>query len=49
VRKIVLSEWRKKIRHWMLDFDARIDSTLFSTGKGSRELYERYSALAAWS
>src|SRR5436853_3013096 len=27
----------------MLDFDARIDSTLFSTGKGARELYERYS------
>src|SRR6202522_1580653 len=29
----------------MLDLDARIDSTLFSTGKGSRELYERDSAL----
>ena len=28
----------------MLDLDARIDSTLFSAGKGSRELYERYSA-----
>src|SRR5213595_2593075 len=27
----------------MLDLDARIDSTLFSTGKGARELYERYS------
>jgi penicillin-binding protein 1A len=27
----------------MLDFDARIDSTLFSSGKGVRELYERYS------
>src|SRR6266705_2091807 len=27
----------------MLDFDARIDSTLFSSGKGARELYERYS------
>src|ERR1700732_4402889 len=27
----------------MLDFDARIDSTLFSTGKGARELYERFS------
>ena len=43
MRKIVPTEWRKKIRHWMLDFDARIDSTLFSTGKGARELYERYS------
>src|ERR1044072_1105385 len=27
----------------MLDFDARIDSTLFSSGKGVRELYERFS------
>ncbi|HVX75865.1 MAG TPA: PBP1A family penicillin-binding protein [Bradyrhizobium sp.] len=28
----------------MLDLDARIDSGLFSSGKGLRELYERYSA-----
>src|SRR5438477_7830958 len=27
----------------MLDLDARIDSTLFSSGKGARELYERFS------
>src|SRR5947209_17345586 len=27
----------------MLDFDARIDSTIFSAGKGARELFERYS------
>jgi penicillin-binding protein 1A len=27
----------------MLDFDARIDSTLFSTAVGARELYERFS------
>ncbi len=27
----------------MLDFDARIDSTLFSSAKGARELYERFS------
>src|SRR6187397_2161501 len=27
----------------MLDLDARIDSTLFSSGKGLRELYERFS------
>jgi penicillin-binding protein 1A len=27
----------------MLDVDARIDSGLFSSGKGARELYERYS------
>lgn len=27
----------------MLDLDARIDSTLFSSGRGTRELYERFS------
>src|SRR5476651_751380 len=27
----------------MLDLDARVDSTLFSSAKGLRELYERYS------
>src|SRR5437899_1167306 len=27
----------------MLDFDARIDSTLFSPAKGARDLYERFS------
>ncbi|SDS58959.1 transglycosylase domain-containing protein [Bradyrhizobium canariense] len=43
MRKIVPSQWRRKIQHWMLDLDARIDSTLFSSGKGLRELYERYS------
>ena len=43
MRKIVPTEWKKKIRLFMLDLDARIDSTLFSSGKGARELYERYS------
>jgi penicillin-binding protein 1A len=43
VRKIVPAEWKKKFRHFMLDFDARIDSTLFSSAVGARELYERYS------
>src|SRR5947209_2212759 len=36
-------QWKQKIRLLMLDLDARIDSTLFSSGKGLRELYERYS------
>ncbi|MBV9460978.1 MAG: PBP1A family penicillin-binding protein [Bradyrhizobium sp.] len=36
--------WKTKVRHFFLDLDARIDSTLFSSGKGARELYERYSA-----
>ena len=43
MRQIVPPEWNRKIRHWLLDFDARIDSTLFSSGKGARELYERFS------
>jgi penicillin-binding protein 1A len=30
-------------RRFLLDLDARIDSTLFSSGSGARELYERYS------
>jgi penicillin-binding protein 1A len=43
VRKIVPSEWKKRFRHFLLDLDARIDSTLFSSAVGLRELYERYS------
>src|SRR3981189_1519932 len=35
--------WKQKLQHILLDLDARIDSTLFSSGKGARELYERYS------
>ena len=31
-------------RRFLLDLDARIDSTLFSSGAGARELYERFSA-----
>ncbi len=41
--QIVPTEWKKKIRHWLLDLDARIDSTLFSSAVGARELYERFS------
>src|SRR3978361_41816 len=43
VREILPPQWKQKIRHWLLDVDARIDSTLFSAGKGTRELYERFS------
>ncbi|HEY8334701.1 MAG TPA: PBP1A family penicillin-binding protein [Tardiphaga sp.] len=43
MRQIVPSAWKKKLRHFLLDFDARIDSGLFSSGRGTRELYERYS------
>ena len=36
-------DWKTRLRHALLDFDARIDSTLFSSGAGLRELYERFS------
>jgi penicillin-binding protein 1A len=42
-RPIIPERWKTKVRHFFLDLDARIDSTLFSSGKGARELYERYS------
>ena len=35
--------WKQKIQHRLLDLDARIDSTLFVSARGTRELYERYS------
>lgn len=44
MRKIVPSEWTKRIQNFFLDLDSRFDSTLFSSGRGLRELYERYSA-----
>ena len=43
MRNILPAEWKRKLRHFLLDFDARIDSTLFSSAVGARELYERYS------
>ncbi|WP_439924818.1 transglycosylase domain-containing protein [Nitrobacter sp. JJSN] len=43
MRNILPSDWKKRIRHFMLDFDARIDSTLFSSAVGARELFERFS------
>lgn len=37
------ANWKSRIRNFFLDLDARIDSSLFSSAKGIRELYERYS------
>ncbi|MCK1739810.1 PBP1A family penicillin-binding protein [Bradyrhizobium sp. 139] len=37
------SNWKNRVRNFFLDLDARIDSSLFSSAKGIRELYERYS------
>ncbi|MEN3347547.1 MAG: penicillin-binding protein [Bradyrhizobium sp.] len=33
----------QKVRNFFLDLDARFGSTLFASGRGLRELYERYS------
>jgi len=44
VRQLLPSNWKQRIRHFLLDLDARIDSTVFSSGAATRELYERYSA-----
>ncbi|MEH2509590.1 penicillin-binding protein 1A [Nitrobacteraceae bacterium AZCC 1564] len=35
--------WKRRLRHFLLDLDARIDSTLFSSAVGLRELFERYT------
>jgi penicillin-binding protein 1A len=43
-REIIPQRWKTRFRHFFLDLDARIDSSLFSSGKGARELYERFSA-----
>jgi len=45
VRQIIPARWKKKIQNFFLDLDARIDSTLFSSGKGLRELYERLPSI----
>ena len=37
MRKIIPAALKKKIQNVMLDVDARIDSTLFSSAKGLRE------------
>lgn len=44
MRRIIPSNWTERVRNFFLDLDSRFDSTLFSSGRGLRELYERYSA-----
>jgi penicillin-binding protein 1A len=43
VRKIIPDDWKRRLDNLRLDLDARFDSALFSSLRGSRELYERYS------
>jgi penicillin-binding protein 1A len=44
VGKFDVNDPKGWFRRFLLDLDARIDSTLFSSGAGARELYERFSA-----
>ncbi|WP_439374314.1 transglycosylase domain-containing protein [Bradyrhizobium sp. DASA03120] len=43
MRQTIPPQWKHKVGNFFLDLDARIDSSLFSSAKGIRELYERYS------
>jgi penicillin-binding protein 1A len=37
-------DWQPKLKRLLLDFDARIDSAVFRSGKWAREIYERFTA-----
>jgi penicillin-binding protein 1A len=39
------NSWWPKIKRLLLDFDARIDSAVFQSGKWAREIYERFTAI----
>ena len=43
MRKFIPDDWKRRLDHFRLDLDARFDSALFSSLRGTRELYERYS------
>jgi len=43
VRKFLPDDWKRRLGRFGLDLDARFDSALFSSLRGTRELYERYS------
>jgi penicillin-binding protein 1A len=39
------NEWRPKLKQRLLDVDSRIDFAVFQSGKWTRELYERFTAI----
>jgi penicillin-binding protein 1A len=43
VRDLFPNDWKPGIKRFLLDLDARIDSSVFQAGAWARELYERYS------
>ena len=38
-------DWQLKFKRLLLDLDARIDSAVFRSGKWTREIYERFTAI----
>jgi penicillin-binding protein 1A len=43
LRELFPHDWKPRLRRFLLDLDARIDSTVFRAGAWAREYYERYS------
>ena len=43
MRDLFPEDWKPNLKKLMLGFDAWVDSTVFRSGSGLRELYERYS------
>ena len=35
--------WRVRFKHLLLDFDARLDFSVFQSGKWARDVYERFT------
>ncbi|HVV63363.1 MAG TPA: PBP1A family penicillin-binding protein [Pseudolabrys sp.] len=44
MRDLFPEDWKPNLKRWMLGFDAWVDSTIFRSGRGSREGYERFSS-----
>jgi penicillin-binding protein 1A len=43
LREPLPDDWKQKIRRFLLDVDARIDTFMYQSGRWSREYYERFS------
>jgi penicillin-binding protein 1A len=44
LRDLLPDDWRPRLKKMLLGFDAWVDSTVFRSGSGARELYERFSS-----
>ena len=43
MRELFPHDWKPRLRRFLLDLDARIDSAVFRSGAWAREYYERFS------